>query len=518
MAEQLARLPALLGAHLELALLALLAGALLSIPLGVWIHRRPALEHAVLGAASVIQTVPSLALLAFMVPALAWLGGVTVERLGFEIASIGFPPAFIALTLYSVLPMLRNTVTGLAGVDAALIEAARGVGMTPRQQLLRVELPLAAPTVIAGVRTAAVWVVGTATLSTPVGASSLGDFIFGGLQTRNLAAVVVGCTAAALLALLLDGLVGLVERGLRRRSRLVLWAGAGGLLALYLATGASLVGGAGAGAVRPVVIGAKPFTEQYILSEILAGQIRRRTGLPVRTLQSLGSTVIFDALRAGEIDTSVDYTGTLWATVMQRTGAGPDRATVLAEVERFLAGEGIRLVGPLGFENTYALAMREGRARELGVRTIGDLAEVAEGLEVGADYEILGRPEWAALARGYGLAFHRQRTMDPSLMYEAVAHGQVDVITAYSTDGRVAAYGLVLLEDDRGVIPPYDAVLLVGTRLERKHPEAVAALGELVGSLDDSQMQRLNLAVDRDGRSPADVAGQLLAGLRRPGG
>ena len=213
MKEQLALLPGYLPAHLQLTLFALLAGAAVSIPAGIVITRSRRLERPVLAVASVIQTVPSLALLAVMVPALSSLG----------LRSIGFLPAFIGLTLYSVLPVLRNTVTGFAGLDPALKEAARGVGMTSRQQLWRVELPLALPVILAGLRTSTVWTVGMATLSTPVGAPSLGNYIFAGLQTRNLTAVLVGCVAAAGLALLLDGLVRALGAAVlaRRRSSLV---------------------------------------------------------------------------------------------------------------------------------------------------------------------------------------------------------------------------------------------------------------------------------------------------------
>jgi osmoprotectant transport system permease protein len=183
--EQLALLPAYLTAHLQLSLAALAIGALLAIPLGVAIHRRRALEPPLLGAASAIQTIPALALLAVMVPLFAALGA----------RAIGAGPALVALSLYGLLPILRNTVTGLAGVDPAVREAARGVGMTPREALWRVELPLALPVIVAGVRTATVWVVGTATLATPIGATSLGNYIFTGLATRNDAAVLVGCAA-----------------------------------------------------------------------------------------------------------------------------------------------------------------------------------------------------------------------------------------------------------------------------------------------------------------------------------
>ena len=510
MAAQLALLPGYLTAHLQLTLVALLFGAGVSIPLGIWLTRRPRFEQGVLGAASVIQTIPSLALLAIMVPVLGSLAGMAAV-LGIELRSIGYPPAIAALALYSVLPILRNTVTGISGVDPALVEAARGVGMTPAQQLRRVELPLALPVIVAGLRTSAVWVVGTATLSTPVGATSLGTYIFSGLQTRNTMAVLVGCVAAALLAILLDGLIHLLEVGARDRRRGLVRMATAALVALYAYTGGSLAAERLGGADRVVAIGAKTFTEQYILSEILARRVSAATGIPTRRVPSLGSTVAFDALRSGQIDLYVDYSGTIWATVMKREGLPDDRERVLEEVRLYLESEhGVTLVGALGFENTYALGMAAASARELGVSRISDLTPVAPRLEIGGDYEFFQRAEWAALVATYGLAFRAQRSMDSSLMYQAVAGGQVDVISAFSTDGRIAAFDIVLLEDDRGVIPPYDAIVLASPELAADLPEVLEALSPLAGAIDAAAMQRMNLSVDRDGLSPAEVARSFL--------
>lgn len=514
LAEQLALLPDYATAHLQLCLAALLLGSTISVPTGIWVTRNTRLEPGVLGVASVLQTVPSLALLALMVPLLAALGGL-VAGLGIEVRSIGFLPAVVALTLYSVLPILRNTVTGIEGVDPALIEAARGVGMTDRQRLLRVELPLALPVIVAGVRTATVWVVGTATLATPVGATSLGNYIFSGLQTRNFTAVMVGSIAAALLAIGLDALVRLLERGLVGRSRAAVFAAAGGLLLLGLWAGAAfLASAAGGPAARPVVIGAKTFTEQYVLSEILARQVARETGLESRSVQSLGSTVAFDALRNGEIDVYVDYSGTIWATIMGREDLPGDRSEVLSDVAGYLEREhGVRLAAPLGFENTYALAMRAGDARARGIRTLSQLARQAPELAIGGDYEFFSRAEWQALTSVYGLRFRQRRAMDAALMYQAVAAGEVDVISAYSTDGRIASLDLVILEDDRGVIPPYDAIVLVSPGLVRERPEVVAALEALRGRIDAARMREMNDAVDARGRAPAAVARDFLDSL-----
>ena len=268
MSEQLALLPEYLTAHIQLTLLSLLLSTAVSLPLGIAVTRAKWLEQPVIGLAGVIQTVPSLALLAIMVPILA----------GLELPSIGFFPAIIGLTLYGVFPILRNTVTGIAGVDPAVKDAARGVGMTSWQQLVRVELPLARPVIVAGIRTATVWIVGVATLSTPVGATSLGNYIFSGLQTRNYTAILVGCVAAAALALVLDALVRTAETSvrLRRHPRLVLTAISIGLL--YSFTAITLVMPLLGSRERPIVIGAKAFTEQYILSAILSKWIEQETG------------------------------------------------------------------------------------------------------------------------------------------------------------------------------------------------------------------------------------------------
>ena len=496
MSDQLALLPAYLTGHLQLTLAALLIGIAISVPLGILAVRVKRLEQPVLAIAAVIQTIPSLALLAVTVPVLAAL----------HLRSIGFLPALIGLTLYSVLPILRNTVTGIASVDPALKEAARGVGMTPGQQLARVELPLAMPVIVAGIHT-----VGVATLSTPVGAPSLGNFIFSGRQTRNYSAVLVGSAAAALLALLLDGLVHAIEVGIVHRRRALVASSLVALTALGAYAVAPVIAAGLHPSTRPITIGAKTFSEQYILSELLSAWVQRETGLPTEVRASLGSTVAYDALASGDIDVYVDYSGTLWATILHRDAPPPSRAAALAEVGKFLREhDGIELVADLGFENAYALAMRSSDAARLGVTRIGDLAPHAARMSVGGDYEFFSRPEWRAIRDKYGLTFANERSMDSSLMYQAVALGDVDVISAFSTDGRIAALDLRVLEDDRSAIPPYDAIVLASARLAREHPEVIAALRLLGGKIDAQHMRAANLEVDEQGRSPRDVALELI--------
>jgi len=321
----------------------------------------------------------------------------------------------------------------------------------------------------------------------------------------------VGCAAASILALVLDGLVRALEVAAQRRNRALAVAVLGVFGVLCLFAGASIARNLFSQSRDRITIGAKTFTEQYILSEIMARTIHEETGLNTTVMQSLGSTVAFDALRTGGLDVYVDYSGTIWATIMKRDQLPDDRTEVLSAVARYLADEhGIVQVGALGFENAYALAMRERQASNLGIRRISDLTPHAPGLSMGGDYEFFGRPEWRDIRDAYGLHFASKRSMDSSLMYQAAANGSIDVISAFSTDGRIAALNLRVLEDDRGAIPPYDAVILVSPVLVRKHPAVVESLRRLVGTIDADRMRQMNLSVDELGRTPADVAAEFL--------
>jgi len=382
--------------------------------------------------------------------------------------------------------------------------------MTRRQSLTMVELPLALPVIMAGIRTAAIWVIGAATLSTPIGQTSLGNYIFTGLQTQNWVFVLFGCAAAAVFALAVDQLLALMEIGLTRRKRA--WVTAGGL-GLLLLTGAALVPTLSQPRAT-YAIGAKPFTEQYVLAALIEQRLRE-AGLTATTRDGLGSGVIFNALRAGEIDAYVDYSGTIWTNQMHRTDVKP-RADVLAEMATWLEREHkIKMLGGLGFENAYALAMPKRRAEALGIRTLADLASRAQGLSIAGDYEFFGRPEWDAVRKTYGIGFHEQRQMHPEFMYAAVAHGEVDVIAGYTSDGRIAQFDLTVLDDPRHAIPPYDAVLLIST--QRVNDQALlAALKPLVDAIDVTMMRGANLrASGGDNTSPSEAARWLWTEIQR---
>jgi osmoprotectant transport system permease protein len=498
-AEAFERLPAYLGGHVAVSVTALLLGLAISLPLAFAARSRPRLRAVLLGAASLVQTIPSLALLALFYPLLLGLAALCERLFGSGFSALGFLPSVLALTLYSMLPVLRNTIAGLQGVDPAIHEAALGVGMTRRQSLLMVELPLALPVIMAGIRTAAVWVIGTATLSTPIGQTSLGNYIFTGLQTQNWVFVMFGCIAAALFALIVDQLLALIEHGLSSRGRSRVTAGLTGLIALGVAALAPSLS-------QPrssYVIGAKPFAEQLVLAALISDRLRAG-GMSVTTREGLGSNVVFEALIAGDIDVYVDYTGTIWANQMHRTDTKP-RAEVLAAVKSWLGERGIAMPGALGFENAYALAMRKQRAEALGVRTLADLAPRAPSLSIAGDYEFFARPEWTAIRQAYGLNFREQRTMQPEFMYEALAHGDVDVISAYTSDGRIAQYDLATLADPKGAIPPYDAILLVSP--PRTGDETLqAALSALIGRIDVELIRAANLRATRGEGVPRDAA------------
>ncbi|MCP3476323.1 ABC transporter permease/substrate-binding protein [Bradyrhizobium sp. CCGUVB1N3] len=502
--EALSHLPDYLGNHVRVSLAALALGLIVSLPLAILCRNRPVARNILLALASIVQTVPGLALLALFYPLLLLAASVTLSWFGVTFSAFGFLPAMLALALYSMLPVLRNGITGLNGIDPALLEAAQGVGMTPRQSLLTVELPLALPVMMAGIRTAAVWVIGTATLSTPIGQTSLGNYIFAGLQTQNWVFVLFGCVASAVLALAVDQLLGLIETGLRNRSRLRTTLGGVGIAALVAAT---LVPSLGRSSPA-YVVGAKTFAEQYVLSALIRDRLAA-AGLPATTRSGLGSNVAFEALKVGDIDLYVDYSGTLWANQLHRTDIKP-RKELIDELKTALAKQNITLLGELGFENAYALVMPRKRAEALGIHSVADLAAHTADLSIAADYEFFSRPEWAALRDAYGLTFRAQRQMQPDFMYAAVASGEVDVIAGYTSDGLIAKYDLVALDDPKNAIPPYDAILLLAPK--RAGDERLkAALKPLIDRIDIADMREANLrASGNDANSSPDVVAKWL--------
>lgn len=506
-------LPGYLSQHVLLSAASLGLGLAISLPLLIAARRSARVRWPVLALASLIQTVPGIALLALFYPLLLGLSSLCHELFGFHFAALGFLPSLLALTLYSVLPILRNGITAILNIDPAILQAASGVGMTDRQRLLRVELPLAAPMLMAGLRTSAVWVIGTATLATPVGQTSLGNYIFTGLQVEDWVWVLFGCGAAVALALCTDQLLALIEFSLGRRRPRLAWTGVVLLLLGVAAAGAAATGAAvsaRAAGGAPYVVGAKNFSEQYILGSLLSSRLRA-AGLPVSERTDLGSVFAFRALAANEICVYVDYSGTIWAAILHRADL-PPRARMLAELRVQLRKRyGVELLGPLGFENAYVLAMQSSEAAHLGINTISELAQQAPRLRIGGDLEFFARPAWRRLQTRYGLHFRLRRQYQPTFMYHALMSDEVDVISAFSSDGRIAADHLIVLKDTLHAIPPYDAVILLSPRCSRD-PALRRALTPLIDAIPIQLMREANYQVDRpaDKQTPAQAAVWLM--------
>jgi len=502
-----ARVPDLLAQHLLLAFAALLLGLVVSLPLAILSARNKTVARIALGFASLVQTIPSLALLALFYPILLSVSALV----GGGIPALGFLPSLLALSLYALLPILRNGVTGLTTLDPAVLEAADGVGMTKWQKLRLVEAPLVAPVLMAGIRTAAVWTIGAATLSTTVGQPSLGDLIFAGLQTQNWTLVLAGCIAAAGLALAVDALLGLAEYGIARRKRGLVGTSLGVLLlGVLVALAPALPSGKGT-----ITVGAKGFSEQFILARLIGHRLEA-AGYTVQYREGLGSAVAFSALASGDVDVYVDYSGTIWTNQMKRAEV-PSRDAIVTGVAGWAsANHHVTLLGSLGFENAYAFAMRGADARKRGVTSLADLTRIAPQLNLATDVEFLERPEWRSVRDAYGLSFKSAHPYQPTFMYKALSSGEADVIPAFSSDGRIAADKLTVLADPKGAIPGYDAILLLAPR----HAGDVrfqAALKPLVGAIPVEAMREANYMVDRDtGKASPEQAARWLE--RRIGG
>ncbi|MCH2323238.1 MAG: ABC transporter permease/substrate-binding protein [Pseudomonadales bacterium] len=495
--EQLILLPEYFQGHLTLTLIALSLGVVISIPLGVWAAQSSVVKRPLLTAVSVIQTFPSVAILALVV---ALLGG-----------QIGLVPAIIALVLYSMLPIVRNTVTGLETVADEVIEAASGIGMSSTQILTKVRLPLALPVIISGIRTAAVWTVGLATLSTLVGATSFGNFIFTGLQTGNLMSVTVGSIAAAIMAVLLDSIIGGIQWLAENRNRqvpakkykqvkftVIAMLGVGTAFSAYSLLPQTDV---------DFTIGGKGFTEQYIIAGLLSAELEA-VGFSVDQRLGMGTEVVYTATSNDTVDVYLEYTGTVWANIMNNDN-NPGHKAVLAGVTDFVEDEeGMINIGVLGFQNRYVLAMRKDRAAELGVTSIEDLIAIAEDLVAAGDLEFFGRPEWITLRDTYNIDFAEKLTFDPTLMYTAINERQVDLIAGYTSDGRISAYDLLLLEDPRNALLPYDSFLLASSAAV-ENQLFTETLEALVNEISDDEMRQANRIVDVDGGSVSDAVAYL---------
>lgn len=498
----------LLQQHIVLVAASTAVAVALGVPAGVMAARRPRAGRAILGVANVAQTIPSLALLGFLLP-LPFIGG------------IGPRTALVALTLYALLPIVRTTVTGLLTIDPAVLEAGAAMGMTRRQRLWMVELPLALPQIIAGIRVATVIGVGTATIAAAIGAGGLGEYIFRGLAMVDATTILAGAVPAAALALLADGALALLERRLkqarvtRRTVIRVTAVVAASIVAAALLLAPDLqIGPAPTAAGRPIVVGSKNFTEQVILGELVAQALEAEGAAVVRKL-NLGGTFVCDTgLRAGDLDIYIEYTGTAVSAVFHEE-VPKDPAQALARARARYAGVHVTVLEPLGFNNTFTILVRGREARRRHLRTIDDLRPLAPDWTPGFGHEFLQRQDgYAGLVETYGLQFGgAPRGMELSLIYRALADGQVDVIAGDATSALIESLDLAPLEDTRHYFPPYDAIPVVRTATLLAEPAVGRALARLAGRVSDADMRRMNAAVDLEGRDVRDVARDFLQHL-----
>jgi osmoprotectant transport system permease protein len=487
--------------HVVLVLAATATAIAIGLPLGIVAARKPRLGAPLLAFTNIVQTVPSLAMFGFLV-AVPLIGGV------------GARSALIVLILYGLLPVMRNTVAGIQGIDRAVRNAGVAMGMTARQLLLQVELPLAMPTIVAGVRVAAVVGVGAATIAAAIGAGGLGDFIFRGLSMTDPTVILAGAVPAALLALAVDAGLGWLERvltpGTIRHRRLTFRAVAAIVIALMLmvAGGFALSGRWG----TRVIIGSKNFTEQVILGELLAQAVERATDLRVDRRLNLGGTFISEeALRAGAIDAYIEYTGTALTAIFHQP-TSRDRQAVNARVAALYAESGRTVLPPLGFNNTFAILVRTADARRLGLKTISDVVPHAPKWKAAFGYEFLEREDgYKGLVRTYGLRFAEPpRVMDLTLIYRALASGAVDLIAGDATHGLIKGLDLFMLEDNRRYFPPYDAVPVVRTQTLAAHPQLRIAIERLAGKISEETMREMNYDVDVRRRDASAVVREFL--------
>ncbi|MFQ5849246.1 MAG: glycine betaine ABC transporter substrate-binding protein [Candidatus Binatia bacterium] len=488
---------------------------LIGVPLGVVLTRWPVLSRPVLGFANIMQTVPSLALFGFLIPLNIYLFHTRI------LGGIGARTAIVALVLYALLPIIRNTFTGIGGVDPAILEAGRGMGMTDRQLLFQVEIPLSLGVIIAGVRVAMVICVGTATIAAAIDAGGLGRYIFRGLRMSDNTLILAGAVPAALMALTADFALGWVERFLS--------LGAGGGFKKHRAAwisvlSASVVGIGVALTIYSVngdgrvTVGSKDFTEQIILGELLAQVIESRTSLQTERRFDLGGNLAHGALVAKEIDTYVEYTGTALTVILKHQPLTDPKEVYRRVKEEYAVRFDVEWTEPLGFNNTFAILVRGEDARRLNLKTVSEAARYSPRWRAGFGQDFMSRPDgYEGFSRTYALRFAEVREMDLSLTYRALIERQVDLIAGNSTDGLIVPHDLVQLSDDRHYFPPYDAVPVVRKEILRRYPEVRDALRVLGGLISVEEMRQLNFQVDGRHRPVKEVVREFLRKKGLPG-
>lgn len=477
--------------HMQLSFISLLIAVLIAVPLGIFLMERKRIAEPIIQVTAIFQTIPSLAILGLLIP----------------LVGIGTVPAIVALIIYALLPILRNTYTGLTGIDPSLNEAADAMGMSRRRKLLKVQLPLALPVIMAGIRTAMVLIIGTATVAALIGAGGLGSLILLGIDRGNNYLIVLGAVPAALLAIVFDQLLRYFEKTSFKKTAIIL--GTGLVVVTALLTAPILFG-----EDDDLVIAGKIGAEPEILMNIYKLLIEDQSDLTARVEPNFGrTTFVFNALRSDEIDIYTEFTGTVLTNFFDIIPEpGSTEEEVFEEARDLLAEDyDMTLLDPMAFNNTYAIAVTPEFAEEHGIETISDLAPVTDQVSAGFTLEFNDRADgYPGIEDMYGFSFDNITTMEPQLRYTAIENGDVNLIDAYSTDAQLAEYNLVVLEDDQDLFPPYQGAPLMMTALLDDHPEIAEILSVLDGRITDDQMRDMNYEVDFEDRPAEDVARDFL--------
>ncbi|WP_107670967.1 glycine betaine ABC transporter substrate-binding protein [Cyanothece sp. BG0011] len=489
------------GEHITLVLIAMIVSTGIGIPLGIIMSRYPKLANPILLVTNAVQTIPSLALFGFLI---------TVPFLG----GIGKRPAIIALILYALLPIIKNTYIGITQIKKGVKEAGKSLGLDPLKILFLIELPLALKVILGGVRIAAVICVGIATIAAAIGGGGLGVFIFRGLSTVDNTMILAGAIPSAIIALLVDWGLGWLENNLtqtdtkKKKNKQKFLA-----IFLLIVSSIFMVFSFINQSQGQIIIGSKNFTEQIILGELLAQQIENNSDLKVDRRFNLGGTFIcHEAVKAQEIDGYVEYTGTAFTAILERKPIS-DPNLVYQEVKEVYDQEfQLEVMPSLGFENTYAILIREEDATKYNIETISDVAKYTPEWTAGFSYEFLAREDgYPGLSKTYNLQFARQpKTMELGLMYRALAENNVDLVAGNSTDGLISVLKLEMLEDNKNYFPPYEAVPVFNQETLEEYPNLNNIIQQLSGQISSEEMQQLNYLVDQERQSVNKVVEDFL--------
>ena len=480
-----------LGQHLQLSLLTLLLAIFLAVPLAIYLSSRKRASNWVLQLAGIFQTIPSMALLGLFIP----------------IMGIGTLPALTALVIYAIFPILQNTITGLQGIDPSLEEAGIAFGMTKWERLKKFEIPLAMPVIMSGIRTAAVMIIGTATLAALIGAGGLGSFILLGIDRNNASLILIGALSSAFLAIAFNLLLKWMEKA---KLRTIFAAFAVMILGLGASYTPSLL-------AKPekenLIIAGKLGPEPEILANMYKILIEEKTDMTVTVKPNFGKTTfLYEALKKGDIAIYPEFTGTVTESLLKPTpqvNHDPE-AVYQAARDGIKKQDKLALLKPMAYQNTYAVAVPKKIAQEYGLKTISDLKKVEGHLKAGFTLEFNDREDGnKGLQKLYGL--HLQvSTMEPALRYQAIQSGDIQITDAYSTDAELARYDLVVLQDDKQLFPPYQGAPLMKEALLKKHPELEGILNQLAGKITAEQMSQMNYQVGVEGKSANQVARDFL--------